>query len=246
MALATLAGALAWSPPTFAFEADAEAESAPSGKFVYHTVERSETVWEIADRYGASVASVIHENEIEDPSKIWVGTRLRIPVPSDTDPAPGDTDPVGVDPAPVGTDPAPAGTDPIPVGADPAPVGADPALDAEEKAHAEDPEATRIAALLSRCEAELRAAHFEQALASAGEARNRIDARNGTADDLGRVRLEIVSATAYVALGQSDAALESLERALIANPGLELDPALTSPKVLAVFRVARGRAAPTR
>ncbi len=202
MALATLAGALAWSPPTFAFEADSEAGGAPSEKFVDHTVERGETIWEIADRYGASAASVVRENEIEDPSKIWVGTRLRIPIP----------------------------------------IGTDPALDAEEKVDTEDSEAAEIAALLGRCEAELRAAHFEQALASAGEARDRIDARNGTADDPDRVRLEIASATAYVALGQNDAALESLERALVANPDLELDPALTSPKVLAVFRAARGRA----
>ena len=47
-----------------------------------------------------------------------------------------------------------------------------------------------------------------------------------------------------MALGQTDAALESLERALITDPSLELDPALTSPKVLAVFRAARGRVPP--
>ncbi|MBW2493828.1 MAG: hypothetical protein JRE43_03675, partial [Deltaproteobacteria bacterium] len=58
------------------------------------------------------------------------------------------------------------------------------------------------------------------------------------------VRLEIASATAHVALGRTEAALESLERALIADPNLELDPALTSPKVLAVFRAARGRGSP--
>jgi LysM repeat protein len=206
MALATLAGALAWSPPTFGLEVNSEAGGASSEKFVDHTVERGETVWEIAKRYGASVASVIRENKIEDPTAIWAGTRLRIPIP----------------------------------------VGANPALDAEEKVGAEDSAAAKIAALLGRCEAELRAAHFERALASAGEARDRIDARNGTGDDPGRVRLEIASATAYVALGQNDAALESLERALIADPNLELDPALTSPKVLAIFRVARGRATPTR
>jgi LysM repeat protein len=205
MALATLAGALAWGPPTFAFEADSEAGGAPAKKFIDHTVERGETVWEIADRYGASVASVIRENEIEDPTAIWVGVRLRIPIP----------------------------------------VGADPTLDAEEKIDAKNSGAAEITELLGRCEAELRAAHFEQALASADEARDRIAAQNGTADDPGRVRLEIASATAYVALGQNDAALESLERALIADPDLELDPALTSPKVLAVFRVARGRATPT-
>ncbi len=206
MALATLAGALAWSPPSLAFEAASEPGGAPAEAVNNPTVERGETVWDIADRYGSSAASVIRENEIEDPSKIWVGTRLRVPIPA----------------------------------------GTDPALDAEDKVGAEDPEATDIAALLDRCEAELRAAHFEQALASAGEARDRIDARNGTADNPGRVRLEIASATAYVALGRNDAALESLERALIADPDLELDPALTSPKVLAVFRAARGRATQRR
>jgi LysM repeat protein len=200
MALATLAGALAWSLPAFAFEVDSEAGGASSGKFVDHTVEPGETIWEIAERYGTSVASVLLENEIDEPSKIWVGTRLRIPVRG----------------------------------------AANPTRDDEGKVDA-DPEAPDIAALLDRCEAELRAAHFERALASAGEARDRIDTRDGTADDQGRVRLEIASATAYVALGQNDAALESLERALIADPALELDPALTSPKVLAVFRVARGR-----
>jgi tetratricopeptide (TPR) repeat protein len=102
-----------------------------------------------------------------------------------------------------------------------------------------------IVALLERCEAELRAARFEQALASAGEVRARIDAREGAADAASRIRLEIASATVYVALGQHDAALESLERALAIDPSLELDPALTSPKVLAVFRAARVHSAPT-
>ena len=98
--------------------------------------------------------------------------------------------------------------------------------------------------MLDRCETELRAARFEQALESAAEVRERLEARKGAGDDQSHVRLEIASATAYVALGQSNAALESLERALIADPSLELDPALTSPKVLAVFRAARGRVPP--
>lgn len=202
IALAALAGAFAWSPPTLAFEADADARGAPANEIVYHTVEPGETIWEIANRYGSSVASVIRENKIEDPDRIWVGTRLRIRFPT----------------------------------------GADPSGQAEGKVHAVDPEAADTATLLDRCEAELRAAHFEQALASAGEARGQIDARNDAADNPDRVRLEIASATAYVALGQNNAALESFERALIADPDLELDLALTSPKVLAVFRAARGRA----
>jgi LysM repeat protein len=204
--LVALAGALAWSPPAFAFQADSEAASAPSENFVHHTVGSGETIWKIADRYGASVASVIRENKIEDPSKIWVGTRLRIPVRAT----------------------------------------ADQIVNFEQKVDTEDSEVAEIAALVERCEAELHAARFEEALATAAEARARIDARKGTAVDPGRVQLEIASATAYVALGQNDAALESLERALVANPDLELDPALTSPKVLAIFRVARGLANRTR
>ena len=62
MALATLAGALAWSLPAFAIEVDSEAGGASSGKFVDHTVEPGETIWEIAERYGASVTSVLLEN----------------------------------------------------------------------------------------------------------------------------------------------------------------------------------------
>lgn len=202
MALATLAGALAWSVPTFAVEAEPETGGVPSEELIYHTVEPGETLTAIADHYGTSVASLIRENEITDARKVWVGARLRISASAERDPL----------------------------------------LDTEAEVGAGDPEATEIAKLLDRCEAELRAARFEQALASAGEARDRIDTRKGAGDDPSRVRLEIASATAYVALGQNDAALASFERALLADPGLELDRALTSPKVLAVFRAARGRA----
>jgi LysM repeat protein len=209
-ALAMLAGALAWSPPSFGVEANPAMEATPSDEFVdptvYHTVEPGETLSAIAIRYGTSIDSLIRENQIADTKKIWVGTRLRIPANDELDPT----------------------------------------LDAEDRAHTEKPKATEISTLLDRCEAELRAARFEQALASAAEVRDWIEAREGAADDSSRVRLEIASATAYVALGQHDAALESLERALATDPDLELDPALTSPKVLAVFRAARGRPAPPR
>jgi len=100
-----------------------------------------------------------------------------------------------------------------------------------------------IGVVLERCEAEVRAARFEQALATAADLRARLDARADATDAATRVRLEIASATAYVALDQRDAALEALERALAAEPSLELDPAQTSPKVLAVFRAARSHAA---
>jgi len=211
IALATLAAALAWSLPALAVEADSETAGAPSDELanaaIYHTVEPGETLSEIAQRYGSSVAILIRENEIADTRKVWAGTRLRIPAPGRRSSA----------------------------------------LAGETKPGADDSDANEIAALLDRCESELRAARFEQAVASAAEARDRIDARVAARDDsTSRVRLEIASATAYVALGQNDAALESLERALAADPQLELDPVLTSPKVLAVFRAARGLAAPPR
>jgi len=209
-ALAALAGALAWSPPSFGVEANPATEAVPSDEIadptVYHTVESGETLSAIANRYGTSIESLIRENQIADARKIWVGTRLRIPANAALDPTRDAADPVDTD----------------------------------------RPRATEIAALVDRCEAELRAAHFEQALASAAEAPDRIAAREGAAGDSIRVRLEIASATAYVALEQHDAALESLERALAADPDLELDPALTSPKVLAVFRAAQRRPAPPR
>lgn len=117
-----------------------------------------------------------------------------------------------------------------------------PTPNADADIEAEDPTEAEIASVLERCEAEVRAARFEQALESAAEVREWLDVPSAAGDSQRRVRLEIASATAYVALGRADAALESLERALIADPDLELDPALTSPKVLAVFRAARGRA----
>jgi LysM repeat protein len=206
MALATLASALAWSLPALAVEADTETEAAPSEEPVYHTLEPGETLTEIADRYGISIDSLIRENEITDPRKIWAGARLRIP----------------------------ASAERIPTLDAEAEVDTEAEVDAGAEVYTGDPESTEIASVLDRCETELRAARFEQALESAAEVRERLEAREGAGDDQSHVRLEIASATAYVALGQTNAALESLER----------DPALTSPKVLAVFRAARGRVPP--
>jgi len=228
MALATLASALTWGLPALAVEADTETEAAPSTEPVYHTLEPGETLTEIADRYGTSIASLIRENEITDPKKIWAGARLRIPASAKRIPTLDAEAQVDAE-AEVDTE---------------AEVGAEAQVDAEAEVGTGDPESTEIASMLDRCETELRAARFEQALESAAAVREQLEARTGTGDDPSHVRLEIASATAYVALGQTDAALESLERALIADPSLELDPALTSPKVLAVFRAARGRAPP--
>ena len=117
--------------------------------------------------------------------------------------------------------------------------------DAEHQASAAEPAAADVERLLERSESRLREARFESALELAEVVRAALNARSASSDDPRRVRLQLVKATAQVALGQSDAALDSLERALLADPDLELDPAVTSPKLMAVFYVARGSASPT-
>ncbi len=52
------------------------------------------------------------------------------------------------------------------------------------------------------------------------------------------VRLELVTATAQVALGREALAREAFARALSNDPELSLDPRTTSPKVLRVFHAA--------
>jgi murein DD-endopeptidase MepM/ murein hydrolase activator NlpD len=96
-----------------------------------------------------------------------------------------------------------------------------------------------VESLIERGEKQLRDARFEAALESADAARALLGASPTPSEKENRVRLEIVSATAAVALGDHDAARSSLRRALQANPDLTLDPALVSPKVLRALRAAR-------
>ena len=55
-----------------------------------------------------------------------------------------------------------------------------------------------------------------------------------------RAQLEVLAATAEIALGQEEAARESLERALRAEAGLSLDPAVHSPKLIHLLESVRG------
>jgi len=83
-------------------------------------------------------------------------------------------------------------------------------------------------------------ARFEAALEAAVRARQRLD-RMRDGEDLRdrRVRLEVLSATAQLALGDERAARESLTRAIETQPDLSLDPARTPPKVLRALETAR-------
>ncbi len=104
---------------------------------------------------------------------------------------------------------------------------ADPRLPALDRRSAE------VERLLAR-------AHFRTAL---GLARKTLAGLDESGDalhpDPRRARLEVMAATAEIALGRRDGARESLARALRADPALELDASEVSPKVLELLREAR-------
>ena len=87
--------------------------------------------------------------------------------------------------------------------------------------------------------------HFRTVIAVAKSTRQALAAL-GEAPGTGarRARLEVLVATAEVALGRNASARASFRRALDATPGLALDESTTSPKVLKVLDSARARSAP--
>jgi hypothetical protein len=89
-------------------------------------------------------------------------------------------------------------------------------------------------------EAALGAARFQEALRAATLARDALAELPDGADLAApRARLEVLAATAQIGLGDEAGAQESLLRAVEAEPGLRLDPARTSPKVLRALELAR-------
>jgi hypothetical protein len=98
-----------------------------------------------------------------------------------------------------------------------------------------------VEGLLRRAETDLRSARFRTAIASAKEALALLDelSPEGAWQEEQRVRSEVIMATAEIALGRDDAAREHFARALRQDPGFELDPARTAPKVLRVLQAAR-------
>ena len=97
-----------------------------------------------------------------------------------------------------------------------------------------------VGAELDDGELRLWQARFEAALEAAVRARRRLD-RMRAGEDLRRprVRLELLSATAQLALGDERAARESLTRAIESRPDLVLDPEKTPPKVMRALETAR-------
>jgi hypothetical protein len=83
-------------------------------------------------------------------------------------------------------------------------------------------------------------AYFRTALSVAAATRGLLEGAGGApAVRARRARLEVLAATAELALGRDGAARQRLARALRADPGLELDAARTSPRVTALLAEAR-------
>lgn len=125
--------------------------------------------------------------------------------------------------APATTVPAPA-RPPIPAPA--------PAIDLGEPAR-----------LAGEADLAMKQARFEDALSSAARARSALPAAANSAEASAlRARIEASAGAAAVALGDEAQARESFVRALNADPGFRLDPAVTSPKVMRAFDAARNAA----
>jgi len=95
---------------------------------------------------------------------------------------------------------------------------------------------------LAEIDALLATAHFRTALAIVESTRGLL-AGFGEHPRLGGrwARLEMMAATAELALGQRNRARQSMVRALRADPTLSLDEQEASPKVLELLREARRR-----
>ena len=92
-----------------------------------------------------------------------------------------------------------------------------------------------------RAAARLRKASFEEVLGWAAHGRSLLGAAAASPGaEVLRARLEVLAATAALALGDENGARASLQAALVAQPELALDPARVSPKVVSLLASVRG------
>jgi hypothetical protein len=99
---------------------------------------------------------------------------------------------------------------------------------------------------IEEIDALLASAHFQTAAALARSSLEQLAATPVQPQRRTRqARLEVMAATAAVALGDGAGARDSLVRALRADPGLAFDATTTSPKLLELLPEARRRAGVT-
>ena len=215
------AGVFDWLDSTLWKPEPGETRSHPSSSFEpdFYVVRPGDTLGDIAWFYGISTDALARANGIVDADAIAVGERLVIPRPGDPQ----------VAAAP------PARTQRAAF----RPPRAQPASETKRSA---------LDARLRTADELLRTARFDEALAETERARPdlaALEARSGPGTEASaqRVRLEVLAATACIALGREEAARQSFERALRADADLELDPARTPPKVVRGLAETRRRLA---
>ncbi len=203
-----------------------------------HRVRAGETLGKIAARYRVKPSELIEYNQLANPDRIEPGDVIRIPPQGARARRIDAVSRVATPEPAVGLgeliDHWLAGSE----GTGAAPAAADPALAAAPAAEVRNPWGTGEE-LLAMAEADLRAARFEEALVAARAALRFLDANPDVADAARRARVEIALATVYTALDREQRARRHFRRALAADPGFQLDPAETSPKVLQAFEAAR-------
>ena len=106
----------------------------------------------------------------------------------------------------------------------------------------------QLDARLAETEGILRQARFRAVLEASQRLRSELLAlQDQPGSRQRRARVEVMAATALVALGRSESAAQSFDRALDADPDLILDPASTPPKIqrlLEEVRAQRGESPP--
>ena len=188
------------------------AVSAPApASILTHRVEPGETVWRIARRHGLPVEVLIETNHIEDVRKLRVGQLVTIPL------APGRA-----------AGRSRAFHEPVDRRA-PSPSRSAP-----------DPDLESIDEALALGEDHLEVAEFDEAMEMAIQALHLLEeAPDAPGAGARFARAELIVATVDVAYAREEAAIQSLRRALQADPHLELDPATASPKLLRIVEEAR-------
>lgn len=115
---------------------------------------------------------------------------------------------------------------------------AQPAAPAPEAVAQLDAELLDVAELIAN-------AHFRSALSLASSAGRLLDTLPAAPETRARrVRLEILSGTAALALGRRAQALRHFSEAQRVDPAFEPDPATTSPKILDAWAASRETSAP--
>ncbi|HVP31780.1 MAG TPA: LysM domain-containing protein [Myxococcota bacterium] len=221
-------------PPAATGNITLPVETPPPAKAVY-VVQPGDTLWKIARRHGVSAEALVRENGLANPDHLRKGQSLLLPA---------GIQPIAPPRVTRAARPRPATTPAVsaPPPAEAAPGAADELASAARLPGQTEATLGGVDCMLRDADQSLRDARFEETLADTGKARTLLTPLGsdpGTSDR--RAHLEVVAATAEVALGREDEARASFERALAADPGLALQPEHMSPKVLRLFDETRAK-----